>query len=105
MENSSTRPVQAIGIPWYKEADYDRLKALFVDGNKFPPTFLMWQDKAEQNRKRQTRSGATVVKAYIDPDTFPAWCSARGLSLDSKGRTAFANAEAFRVAVEMQRQD
>lgn len=96
--------ITVAGFVWYKEADYQRLKSLFTDGHKLPPTFLMWQDKAEQGRKRHVRSGGIAVKAYIDPDTFPAWCSARGLNIDAKARTAFANEEAHRVAIEMQRQ-
>lgn len=94
--------VRGIGLVWYREADYDRLKAMFIDGDKLPRSFLQWQDQAEQLRKRCVREGALVVKAYVDPDTFPAWCQAHGANLDSSGRNAFANAEAYRVLVAAQ---
>lgn len=92
--------VQAIGIPWYLESDYETLLALFTDGHKLPRSFLQWQDKAEQLRKRCVREGKIVVKAYIDPATFPAWCAARGCNVDAGSRMDFANTEAVRVLRE-----
>ncbi|MCA8260837.1 hypothetical protein LGM79_09945 [Burkholderia multivorans] len=92
--------VQAVGIAWYKESDYDRCKALFVDGHKLPVSFLQWKDQAEQIRKRFVREGKVVVQAYIDPDTFSAWCASNGYDVDARGRMAFANAEAYRVVMK-----
>lgn len=92
--------IQAIGVAWYKESDYDRCKALFTDGHKLPLSFLQWKDQAEQIRKRCIREGKVVVQAYIDPDTFPAWCAANGHDIDARGRMAFANAEAYRIVME-----
>lgn len=95
--------VQVVGMVWYNEADYDRLKAMFIDGNVLPRTFLQWQDLAEQGRKRLVRQGHMVVKAHIDPNTFPDWCVKHGHKLDSNGRNAFGNAEAARIFLESQR--
>ena len=99
MENSK---VQVLAMVWYREADFDQLMAMFIDRAKLHRTFLQWQDSAEQGRKRLLRQGHVVVKAHIDPGTFPAWCAAHGHQLDANGRNAFANAEAYRVATEMQ---
>ena len=98
-------PIQAVAMVWYHEADYDRLMALFVDGAKLHRTFLQWQDQAEQGRKRLLRQGKVVVKAHIDPATFPEWCRANGHKLDASGRMAFANLEAVRVVRQMQTND
>lgn len=92
--------VQAFGMAWYLESDYEALRAMFIDGHKLPATFLQWQDQAEQARKRYLRQGHIVVKAHIDPATFPAWCAANGCDVDATGRIKFANAEAHRVLVE-----
>lgn len=93
--------IAALGMVWYRENDYDRLKAMFEDGDKLPGTFLRWQDQAEQGRKKLSREGKTVIKAYIDPETFPEWCAANGHRVDAAGRMAFANAEAYRVLMKM----
>jgi hypothetical protein len=92
--------IEALGMVWYKESDYDRCKALFTDGHKLPLSFLQWKDQAEQGRKRFIRAGKVVVQAYIDPDTFPNWCAANSQNVDASGRMAFANAEAYRVIME-----
>ena len=98
MENSN---IQVLAMVWYREADFDQLMAMFIDRAKLHRTFLQWQDDAEQGRKSLVRKGHVVVKAHIDPATFPAWCAAHGHKLDAGGRNAFANAEAYRVATEM----
>lgn len=92
--------VAAIGMAWYREADFEALMQLFVDSSKLHRSFLQWQDAAEQGRKRYVREGKIVVKAYIDPKTFPAWCEANGCKLDADGRMKFASAEAHRVLME-----
>lgn len=103
MKNLSST-VQAIGIAWYREADYERLRSIFIDSHALPDTFEKWQQKAEQIRKTQIQQGRIVIQAYIDPDTFPAWCAARGHKVDASGRMAFANAEAYRIVTEKNRQ-
>lgn len=95
--------VAAIGMVWYREADYDALMKIFIDSSKLHRSFLQWQDAAEQGRKRYVREGHVVVKAYIDPKTFPAWCEANGCKLDASGRTQFANQEAYRIVMEANR--
>lgn len=88
-----------LGIAWYRnEADYKRCLALFIDRHVLPATFLEWQKKADQLRKTEMAQGRVVIPAYIDPDTFADWCRARGLNVDAKGRMAFGNAEAVRIA-------
>jgi hypothetical protein len=84
--------VSATGIAWYKNADdYDRLKAMFTDGWKLLDTYESWQKSAQNLYDKLTREGHFVVKAYIDPDTFPDWCKAHGKTLDAQGRTAYGN--------------
>lgn len=95
--------VQVVAMVWYHESDYDRLKAMFIDSHVLPRTFLQWQDLAEQGRKRLLRQGHMVVKAYIDPNTFPDWCIKNGHKLDASGRNAFGNTEASRVYMESQK--
>jgi hypothetical protein len=101
--NQLPNNIAVIGMVWYREADYDRLKAMFIDGEKLSPSFLQWQDLAEQGRKRFVREGRIVVKAYIDPETFPTWCATNGCNVDANGRNTFANTEARRVLLESQR--
>lgn len=83
--------VKYVGMPWYRRADYEKLLSIFSDNHVLPETFEKWLQKAEDGFDDFTRQGLIVEKVYIDPDTFPAWCRARGLNIDAKARVEFAN--------------
>lgn len=92
-------PKIVIGMAWYRnESDFKRCREICTDRDKLPLTFLDWLNKAEQGRKIQIAKGHIVVRAYIDPDNFAAWCMERGTTIDAAGRMAFASAEALRIA-------
>ena len=83
--------ISVVGIAWYRQEDYERLLSLFVDSNKLASTYEEWLKQAERLTDQLRRTGQAFQKVYIDPDTFPAWCAARGLNIDAKARIRFAN--------------
>lgn len=87
--------VRAIGIPRYRAENYDACRRIMADGQKLPVAFHIWRLAAEREEKRLQRLGQTVVRAHIDPETFPDWCRASGLDIDAQGRIAWANRVAF----------
>lgn len=87
--NSSV--IQATGMVWYLPEDFEQIKALMTDGHTLHRTYAEWQRAAEQGEQRLRASGARVYRAILRPAAFKAWCDARGLNVDSKGRQAFAN--------------
>jgi len=82
-------PVSLVGIAWYRREDYDNLKATFKDSEDLPDTFDEWLEKAERVSGTLTGQGIAVVKAYIDPETFPAWCRDHGFEMDKVARMEF----------------
>lgn len=89
--------IASVGIAWYREADYEKLKSIFDDGNLLPSTYDQWLKMAEGGRKQFLSDGYLVVQVYIDPDTFPAWCRERGLKVDANARTQFGATESSKV--------
>lgn len=89
------KEIVAVGVPWYREEDYERLKEIFEDGHKLPATFDKWLFNAEKVIQTIKESGQIAVKAHIDPDDFVVWCRRNSLNIDSRGRMAFANAAAM----------
>ena len=81
--------VELTGIAWYRREDYDHLKAAFKDGWSLPDTFDSRLEKAELAYDTLTSEGLKVVKALIDPDTFPVWCRDHGFEMDTAARMAF----------------
>ena len=79
-----------IGIAWYKSDDYETLRRLFADGENLPTTYGEWLKNAKRVVNQLRRDGQAFEKVYIGPETFPAWCAARGLDLDANARTRFS---------------
>jgi len=83
--------VQVVGFAWYRLEDYDHIKAVMADRHLLPANYSIWRLKAEQGENQARRSGKRVVRAYIDPNTFPDWCRERGLQVNAEARVHFAN--------------
>ena len=75
---------------WYREEDWDQLIEIFSDVDLLPTTFNEWLEKANQNLLVAEKSGDMVVKVFIDPEEFPAWCTKLGKKTDAESRTQFA---------------
>jgi hypothetical protein len=90
-------PIQALGMAWYKRANYLRLRAVFEDGHKLHGTYDEWFAAAETGRKHLEAEGFRVIRVDIDPDRFPAWCRAQGHKINSSARTTYVNWVAHRM--------
>lgn len=84
-------PIRAVGIAWFRRENYAKARKLFKDGHKLSPTYDQWLKRAKRAEKELKAQGHIVEKAYIDPETFPAWCRARGLDINAEARIRFAN--------------
>ena len=88
--------VQIIGIAWYLQQDYPAILNIMADADLLPASFEKWQYQVHRLERDIRASGKVVVRAVIDPATFPEWCRSRDLNVDSKARRAFANDHAYR---------
>jgi hypothetical protein len=88
--------VEAIGMPWFREEDFDALRAMFTDGSKLHKTFAEWSAAATNGEAQLRNRGWMVVRAEVRPRPFARWCRARGLAPDAPARTAFASEVALK---------
>jgi hypothetical protein len=79
----------AVGMPWYRAADYERMVALVDDPHSFAPSYGSWLAAAESNMREAERVGVRVARVEIDPDAFVRWCEVRGLARDGAARAEF----------------
>ncbi len=79
------------GIPWYRPEDYLKCRKLFTDRDVLQETYKGWLAAAEKMEKYLKKNGFTVFRIYLYPNTFPAWCLAKGMKLDAQARASFAN--------------
>jgi hypothetical protein len=91
-ENAVTLPpIRTIGIAWYRREDWGEVRKLFVDRDTLPATYDEWLAEAEEVLENLIEQGYLVERAYIDPRQFAVWCAMRGLDLDARARSRFAN--------------
>lgn len=80
-------PTSIITVACHQPQDYDRLKDMFVDGDEMPDTFQDWESDVLEMVAALKSNGQRVFNAYIAPESFPAWCTARGLPLHTHAKT------------------
>lgn len=90
-----------IGMAWYRAEDYDAILRIMSDSHQFPDRFDVWLAKAEAFEKDGASHGYVVVRAVIDPKTFPNWCKSCNLNVDAEARTYFANLAARKYAIKL----
>ncbi len=93
MTDTNDSEMQAPSIQamvWYKEEDWDTLIGLFSDSHLLPASYSEWLKKSEEMVKKVRSSGDVVMKVFIDPLTFPAWCQEKGKAMDKHARTELA---------------
>ncbi len=83
--------LRAVGVVWYREADWPRLRALLADVDKLPDTYTDWLASAEGLLAQLRRDGIAAERVPLDPDVFSAWCVARGLAPDAQARSQYAS--------------
>lgn len=66
------------------------------DAETLPAFYSEWFSDAKKVERLYKGRGDIVERIYLDPDTFPEWCRARGLNVDSAARNRFA-AEAVAI--------
>ena len=79
----------AVGVAWYREADWTRIKELFPDADQLHDSYAEWLKFAEESMKRLARTGLTVEPVVIDIDDFLGWCLIHSRARDAKARTEY----------------
>jgi hypothetical protein len=95
MTIADDKPLRAVGAFWIEEADYPAALRIFEDGNTLPRTWKEWLKIAEEMEKGLKAYGHPVLRVRIDPETFPAWCTAHGATTGRQGRKAFVAEAVF----------
>ena len=93
---------QVVGIAWYKEENYARLREIFADGDKLPPSFAGWHNAALATKEKLENDGLTVYCVDIEPNRFSDWCRSQKMMLNSEARNKYSSYIAFKLATEKQ---
>jgi hypothetical protein len=81
-----------MGVAWYRESDWPRVKELFVDAEELHETYAEWLESAESVVRHLEQHGVAVSRYPMDLDHFVGWCVVRDYSLDSEARSEYVAA-------------
>jgi hypothetical protein len=90
--------VAVIGMVWYRNEDWEELRALFTDTERLHVTYDAWKEAAERGERRLIQQGHRVIRAEIHPREFAAWCAEKRVEANAVARNAFANEVAYASA-------
>jgi hypothetical protein len=85
----SSKTGMVLGVAWYREADWSRIKELFPDADQLHDSYAEWLKSAEESVKRLTDPGLTVERFVINIDDFLGWCLIHGRPRDAKARSEY----------------
>ncbi|MEJ8573270.1 hypothetical protein [Microbaculum marinum] len=81
--------VEAVGIPWYRKRDYERILSIMIDRAQLPRSYDSWRFRAETLEQRLTASGRHSVRTVIEPKNFARWCTANRLKANAHARLLY----------------
>lgn len=79
----------ALGIAWYRESDWPRVKAEFPDADELHDTYAEWHESAESLIRHLNRNGIAAEAFAIDIDHFIGWCATHDQLPDAEARSAY----------------
>jgi hypothetical protein len=80
-----------LGVAWYSEEQWARVKASAVDPELLEATYPEWVRMAEYALKDIRRGMGNPIKIHIDAGELAAWCLVHGKPNDSSARAEFAS--------------
>ncbi len=80
-----------VGVAWYTEEQWARVKARAADPELFEATYSDWMKMAEDALEEVRRAVGNPVKVNVDADELAAWCLVQGKQNNSSARAEFAS--------------
>jgi hypothetical protein len=83
------REQRRLGVCWYTEDAWSRIKAEAVDPERFEATYAEWVIMADAALDDLVKTGLRPVKVLVEANAFKAWCVAHNKPNDAASRAAF----------------
>jgi hypothetical protein len=89
-----------MGMAWYRQDEWERLKREFHDADGYPTTWRAWRQKAERGVDELLARGRIISPVGLSADEMQEFCIARKLANISKTRIRLVNEKLYRLAQE-----
>ena len=79
-----------VGIAWYREDQYELLRALATDTDSMAETYERWHAGVIKTMDDLRQQGIDARRVDVDIRDLAAWCAERGMPLDGKSRSMYS---------------
>lgn len=86
---------QRLALAWFPQAGFAEFRAAQADAERIPLRWEEWRERIEKQLQARGLSLAACQRVDLDLDQLRTFCAARGLRMDSTGRSTFAAAMAM----------
>ena len=80
-----------IGVTWYAEQEWAKVKAASVDPERFEATYAEWIAMAEKVLSEMLARGIIAEQCSIKSDALLAWCLARNKPNNAAARAEYVS--------------
>ena len=92
-----------VGVAWYDERNWERVKGSSTDPELFEATFDEWVAMAEKTLGNLLAAGVVAEKVLVDAGDLLAWCLAKGLTNGRAARAKFVSQQLQRKSASRPR--
>jgi len=78
-----------LGVCWYLEDEWNKVKSEAVDPERFDETFSDWENMASGALKDLQKTGLEPVKVIVLAEELRQWCVIHGRENSAESRSAF----------------
>ena len=89
-----------VGIAYYKEDEFDRLREAMEDREIWFDRWDQWRTAAENGIEVLASKGTMLIPVEVGLEEFVEYCSRKAVSQDGRARTAFVNWKLARMVDE-----
>ena len=85
-----------VGVGWYTEGEWVKVKAAAVDAERFEDTYAEWVEMAETALAELRATGVAAEKSHIRALDLLAWCLMHNKPNDGASRAEFVSQQGIR---------
>ena len=79
-----------VGVAWYDEAEWQRLRDVAADPGTLEPTYAEWLEVFEKSLRDLAAGGVVAERVDVRVAELQQWCEQEGHRLDGSARSDFA---------------
>lgn len=82
---------QNIGLVWYSEDEWKKMKHISVDSDRLENSFKEWEEMAQKIFDNMKATGIVGTKVFIKAGEFFVWCKIHSLPVDAASRSKYVS--------------